>query len=146
MLRVSQQSGPFLATCITAGICTLLYTGIGSTSAHAPTSTYTAEKVLCVDNPNFPRVQFSKGKVDFRHQYIPVPANPKKLKHGDTIYTGIDGFVSLLISPEQRVNVSPQSQVRVSNAIDCPALPRQKANSRLVTHTNNLHNQSGNNS
>lgn len=122
MTTLSQLHGLTLPACLVAGFCAI--SGASSNSAHAPTATYAAEKVICITHPDFPRVQFSKGKVDFRQSQLIETTNALYFSHGDTIYTGIDGFISLLISPDKRVNVSPQSQVRIERSSDCLPLPR----------------------
>ena len=145
MINLSHQSGSFLKVCITTGFCTVLFVSVGSSSAHAPTSTYADEKILCVVDQNFPHIQFSKGKVDFRHSELLTSAEARTLKPGDTIYTGIDGFVSLQISANQSINVSPLSQVRIETTSDeCQmhGLPGKEV--EFTRATTNTRSQSGN--
>jgi len=82
------------------------------------------EQVVCItlDDTSYPRIQFSKGEVqhasDSGYEYQSHTTVPN---HGDTIVTGPDGFVSLLLAEELYANVQPHSRATFDSSAECDA-------------------------
>ena len=82
------------------------------------------EQVLCINHsePVVPRIQFSKGDVQHK-SFAGRNHQPQVtvLADGDTITTGSDGFVRVLLTEERYANVQPFTQVRFDSSLECHA-------------------------
>lgn len=86
-------------------------------SVHQP-----AQPVVCIATAQIasPPIQFSKGLVIYRSSTGRI-SNRKQFDpaNGDTIATGNNGFVSILLENGKYHNVQPVSQVRFGSSKDC---------------------------
>jgi len=82
-----------------------------------------SQQVLCIDAAagDSPLIQFSKGTVQhFRSvDGYEFNSDPWQPANGDTIQTGADGFVSILLAHGQVENVQPRSSIRFDSSKTC---------------------------
>jgi len=80
------------------------------------------EQILCIDagETDFPQIQFAKGQVQHKsgsgNEYRARSIQPS---NGDTLTTGQDGFVSILLTDGSQANVQPHSLVKFDSSMEC---------------------------
>ena len=123
-------------TAVCIALLVLAANGLGYTK---PNELQSADQhVVCVGAGVAPVIQFSKGHVVFQslggyetndgyettgHE---LQSNPRNPANGDTVITGADGFVSIILASGQARNLQPNSSVTFDSSEECQ-------NNRLAT-------------
>lgn len=79
------------------------------------------ESSICIDRTAAPaHIQFRKGRVDYVAVEGSAPrSSDYSIADGDMFYTGIDGFVSIILADGSYRNIHPDSLVTVRTSSLC---------------------------
>ncbi len=115
---------------VTAVLAAILFTVVthnsGVSFAHTSSN---VESSICIDGDEAPaHIQFKKGQVDYlAAETGSASGNPGSaladpdypIAAGDMIYTGTDGFVSIILANGSYRNIQPDSLVTVRTSSPC---------------------------
>ena len=74
------------------------------------------QQKLCIGSDGAPLIQFSKGRVLIQSvDGDEIQGNHRAPVSGDTLITGADGFVSIMLANGRYENVQPHSSVRLDS-------------------------------
>jgi len=115
MIKVSQKSAARqvgMSICVGLSMFSLPIWGIAQTQVGSAVNS--SREIVCISNPNVAAlsVRYTKGSV--RHNSDTGSAafdRYTRLESGDTVSTGIDGFVSIQMSDRIYKNIHPNSVV-----------------------------------
>lgn len=94
-----------------------------------------AERVMCVDSSatDYPKIQFIKGHVHYQSFTGERQESSRKLSDGDTVLTGSDGFVSVMLSQNRYTNIQPFTLMKVDSSLKCN---EARPTSKIIYHGN----------
>ena len=98
---------------------------------------YPVERVLCINSSTtssatqYPKIQFTKGRFRYQSDTGVHQLSNRNPSDGDTLVTGSDGFVSVMLSEHHTANIQPYTVTKFDSS---PACMQTKSTSGIENH------------